>query len=134
MHMMCACVFVLTTLLCIHACARLFRCVCAGESMVEKRQQRLKMWLNRICRHPVLSRDHLALRHFLACPTSDKTVRVLWVCVGCVCVCGCVSDVCRVRCAVLCCPCALMLMYCAVYCLFDIRCCAAGVEEWQAQG
>ena len=98
MHMMCACVFVLTTLLCIHACARLFRCVCAGESMVEKRQQRLKMWLNRICRHPVLSRDHLALRHFLACPTSDKTVRVLcvsdmcecvldmcvWMCVGCV--------------------------------------------------
>ncbi|EGD77652.1 hypothetical protein PTSG_08745 [Salpingoeca rosetta] len=44
-----------------------------GESLVDKRQQRLKMWLNRICRHPVLSRDDLALKHFLTCPTSDKT-------------------------------------------------------------
>eukprot|EP00056_Hartaetosiga_gracilis_P000329 m.37851 g.37851 ORF g.37851 m.37851 type:complete len:601 (+) comp10161_c0_seq2:137-1939(+) len=43
-----------------------------GETMVDKRQLRLKMWLNRVCRHPILSRDALALSHFLTSPTSDK--------------------------------------------------------------
>eukprot|EP01147_Barroeca_monosierra_P001383 gene1382-4558_t len=45
-----------------------------GETLTEKREQRLKMWINRLCRHPVLSRDAMALQHFLTCPTSDKTL------------------------------------------------------------
>lgn len=42
-----------------------------GENFLDKRQQKLEQWLNRICRHPVLARDTLSLQHFLTCPTSD---------------------------------------------------------------
>ena len=51
---------------------------CTGENMIQKRQERLKMWINRVCRHPVLSRDEKSLRHFLTCPTGSsggKSVR-----------------------------------------------------------
>lgn len=42
-----------------------------GENAADKRQIKLQQWINRICRHPVLSRDVLSLRHFLTHPTSD---------------------------------------------------------------
>ena len=47
----------------------------AGEDAITKRQERLKAWINRIARHPVLSADRGALEHFLICSTSDKNVR-----------------------------------------------------------
>ncbi len=43
-----------------------------GETFLEKRRDRLQAWINRVCRHPVLSRDVLSLRHFLSCPTTDE--------------------------------------------------------------
>eukprot|EP00045_Choanoeca_perplexa_P014387 m.169058 g.169058 ORF g.169058 m.169058 type:complete len:519 (-) comp16662_c0_seq1:1788-3344(-) len=43
-----------------------------GENAITKRQERLKAWVNRIARHPVLSADRGALEHFLICSTSDK--------------------------------------------------------------
>ena len=43
-----------------------------GETFVAKRQAKLEAWINRVARHPVLSRDKLALHHFLTCGTMDK--------------------------------------------------------------
>ena len=45
-----------------------------GENFLDKRQQKLSDWLNRVARHPVLSRDRMSLHHFLTCPTSDTKV------------------------------------------------------------
>jgi len=49
-----------------------------GENMIQKRQERLKMWINRVCRHPVLSRDEKSLRHFLTCPTGSSGGKSAW--------------------------------------------------------
>lgn len=43
-----------------------------GENFVDKRQQKLQAWMNRVIRHPLLSQDELSLRHFLSCATSDN--------------------------------------------------------------
>eukprot|EP00049_Salpingoeca_infusionum_P014023 m.261112 g.261112 ORF g.261112 m.261112 type:complete len:588 (-) comp15575_c0_seq2:491-2254(-) len=45
----------------------------SDETMIGKRELRLQMWINRVCRHPVLCRDVLSLKHFLICPISDKS-------------------------------------------------------------
>eukprot|EP00053_Salpingoeca_punica_P014880 m.135690 g.135690 ORF g.135690 m.135690 type:complete len:533 (+) comp16566_c0_seq1:166-1764(+) len=45
-----------------------------GETFLDKRQEKLEAWLNRVCRHPVISMDVLSLRHFLSCPPSDEKV------------------------------------------------------------
>lgn len=43
-----------------------------GEEELGKRQQKLQQWLIRVCRHPVLSRDVLSLKHFLNHSSSDE--------------------------------------------------------------
>lgn len=40
-----------------------------GETFLDKRQQKLHDWINRIVRHPILSQDRLSLHHFLT--TTD---------------------------------------------------------------
>ncbi|XP_031572119.1 sorting nexin lst-4-like [Actinia tenebrosa] len=42
-----------------------------GEDFVEKRREKLEMWLNRICQHPVLSNCSV-VTHFLTCSDSEK--------------------------------------------------------------
>eukprot|EP00117_Sycon_ciliatum_P038661 scpid43575/ scgid28689/ Sorting nexin-33; SH3 and PX domain-containing protein 3 len=37
-----------------------------GEDFIEKRRERLEMWLNRVARHPVISRS-MVFQHFLTC-------------------------------------------------------------------
>ncbi|XP_062504490.1 sorting nexin-33-like [Corticium candelabrum] len=42
-----------------------------GEEFVEKRREKLQMWLNRVARHPVVSQCHV-LHHFLTCGENEK--------------------------------------------------------------
>lgn len=42
-----------------------------GEEFVEKRKERLQLWINRICLHPVLSQS-LVFKHFLKCGDNEK--------------------------------------------------------------
>ncbi|CAF3985360.1 unnamed protein product [Rotaria sp. Silwood2] len=41
------------------------------HEFVEERRRLLELWLNRICRHPVLCASY-AVQHFITCETSDK--------------------------------------------------------------
>lgn len=42
-----------------------------GEEFVEKRKEKLQMWMNRICLHPVLS-SSTVFHHFLTCGDNEK--------------------------------------------------------------
>lgn len=42
-----------------------------GEEFVEKRREKLQMWISRICIHPVLSRS-MVFHHFITCGDNEK--------------------------------------------------------------
>lgn len=42
-----------------------------GEEFVEKRKEKLQLWINRICLHPVLSQS-LVFKHFMTCGDNEK--------------------------------------------------------------
>lgn len=42
-----------------------------GEEFVEKRREKLQMWINRICLHPVLSQS-VVFHHFTTCGDNEK--------------------------------------------------------------
>lgn len=42
-----------------------------GEESQSKKTERLQRWVNRVMRHPVLSRDGYSLKHFIETPYSD---------------------------------------------------------------
>ena len=42
-----------------------------GDEFIEKRKEKLQMWMNRICLHPVLSQS-LVFRHFITCADNEK--------------------------------------------------------------
>ncbi|CAF3401772.1 unnamed protein product [Rotaria socialis] len=41
------------------------------QEFVEERRRQLELWLNRVCRHPVLCASY-AVQHFIACDANDK--------------------------------------------------------------
>ncbi|CAF0776928.1 unnamed protein product [Rotaria sp. Silwood1] len=41
------------------------------QEFVEERRRQLELWLNRVCRHPVLCATY-AVQHFITCETNDK--------------------------------------------------------------
>ena len=41
------------------------------SDFVEERRRQLELWLNRVCRHPVLCASY-AVQHFITCELSDK--------------------------------------------------------------
>ena len=45
-----------------------------GEEFVEKRREKLQMWISRICIHPVLSRS-MVFHHFITCGENEKVCR-----------------------------------------------------------
>ncbi|CAF0731393.1 unnamed protein product [Didymodactylos carnosus] len=44
------------------------------QEFVQERKRQLEVWLNRICRHPVLCAS-FPVKHFLTCELSEKTVK-----------------------------------------------------------
>ncbi|XP_068725704.1 sorting nexin-33-like isoform X1 [Montipora capricornis] len=42
-----------------------------GDEFIEKRKEKLQMWMNRICLHPVLSQSTV-FRHFITCADNEK--------------------------------------------------------------
>lgn len=42
-----------------------------GEEFVEKRREKLQLWINRICLHPVLSQS-MVFHHFITCGDNEK--------------------------------------------------------------
>ena len=40
---------------------------------MEKRKEKLQLWINRICLHPVLSQS-LVFKHFLTCGDNEKVI------------------------------------------------------------
>lgn len=45
------------------------------HEFVNERRRHLELWLNRICRHPVLCAS-FPVQHFLTCRTSEKETKV----------------------------------------------------------
>ncbi|CAF3903631.1 unnamed protein product, partial [Rotaria magnacalcarata] len=41
------------------------------QEFVQERRRQLELWLNRVCRHPVLCASY-AVQHFIACDANDK--------------------------------------------------------------
>ena len=44
-----------------------------GEEFVEKRRDKLQLWMNRICLHPVLSQSFV-FKHFITCGENEKVI------------------------------------------------------------
>ena len=42
-----------------------------GEEFIEKRREKLEIWINRISQHPVLS-ESAVFQHFLTCGDNEK--------------------------------------------------------------
>lgn len=46
-----------------------------AEDFVEKRRERLEKWLNRLCRHPLISNSEV-FQHFLLCKDDEKVILI----------------------------------------------------------
>jgi sorting nexin-9/18/33 len=45
------------------------------QEFIEERRRQLELWLNRICRHPVLCAS-FSVQHFITCELTEKNKKV----------------------------------------------------------